>query len=89
MNNKNAVRGAIITEFINSKDKNMKFSSVQELIKEGNVGDFYFKYKRKEESENIHTANRIMKLDLYKKEIITVDRNVYKILNQYGEIRAK
>ena len=30
-----------------------------------------------------------MKLDLYKKEIITVDRNVYKILNQYGEIRAK
>ena len=32
MNNKNAVRGAIITEFINSKDKNMKFSSVQELI---------------------------------------------------------
>lgn len=83
------VRGAIITEFINSKDKNMKFSSVQDLIKEGNVGDFYFKYKGKEESEDIHTSHRIMKLDLYRKEITTIDQRVYKILNQYDELKIR
>lgn len=89
MNKNRTVRGAIITEFINSKDKDMKFSTVQELIKEGNVGDFYFKYKGKEESENVYTAHRIMKLDLYRKEITTIDQRVYKILNQYDEPKIR
>lgn len=89
MNKNKTVRGAIITEFINSKDKNMKFSTVQELIKEGNVGDFYFTYKGNVDSENTHTAHRIMKLDLYRKEITTIDQRVYKILNQYDELKLK
>lgn len=89
MNKNKAVRGAIITEFISTKDKNMKLSSIQDLIKEGNVRDFYFTYKGKAESEDTHTAQRIMKLDLYRKEITTIDERVYKILNQYDELKLK
>lgn len=89
MNKNVAVKGAIITEFINSKDKEMRLSSVQELVKEGNVCDFYFRYKAKEESPNTHIAQRIKKLDLYRKEITTIDEKIYRIMNQYEEPKLR
>ena len=89
MNKSQVIQKAIITQFINSKDKNIKFETVQDLIKEGNVREFYFKYKRKEDSDKSYIAQRIFKLDLYRKLITTIDNKVYMIMNKYGEIKAK
>lgn len=82
MKNSIPVRKVTITEFVNSKDKSMRFKSFKELIKEGNVIDFYFVYSMAQEPSKRYKSNRIRKLDLYRKEITTMDNRIYNFLNQ-------
>lgn len=73
-----------IIEFINTKDKNKKYDNFQEFIKDGGVTEYCFKYRLDEDRKDIvRTSQRIRKLDLYNKEVYTINDNIkYKILNE-------
>ncbi len=72
----------VISYFIDSKDKNVRFNTVPELIHEGNVTKFRFVFK-KNNSKKRYISSRIEKLDLSRKIITTIDGRAYKILNKY------
>lgn len=80
MNNKE-VKNVEIKKFINSKDKKMEFNNFQDLLKEGSVFNFYFIYIDNKD-KNQYRSKNIIKLDLYKKLITTVNGNVYKFCNE-------
>ncbi len=82
MKNSMPAKKVTITEFVNSKDKSKRFRTFKELIKEGNVLDFYFIYNKAQEPNSKYRSKRIMKLDLYRKEITTMDDKVYKFSNE-------
>lgn len=81
MENKKATTSIYVRQFINVKDSNVKFNSLQELIYEGQVTMYYFVYTKPDE-DGYHISTRISKLDLYNKVITTVDGRKFKILNE-------
>lgn len=71
-----------ITKFISTKDKTKIIDNFPTLLKEGGVTEFFFLYLE-ENSKKIHNSQRIIKLDLYNKEVYTTEENIkYKILNE-------
>lgn len=81
--------GIYITEFISTKDKNIRACSIPELIKEGNITNFMVIFKLDESSDKKYKTQRIYKLDLYHKEITTIDQRRYKIMNSYEISKIK
>jgi hypothetical protein len=73
-----------ITEFINAKDKKKKYDNFKDLLKDGLVTEYYFKYiVSNDPQKNVKTSGRIRKLDLYNKEAYTVNEAIkYKISNE-------
>lgn len=75
------VKNVEIKKFINSKDKNMQFYNIKDLVKEGNVGDFCFVYQ-KANDEKRYISKNIIKLDLYQKLITTANGKIYRFCNE-------
>ena len=74
-----------ITKFISTKDKTKTIDNFPMLLKEGGVTEFFFLYvKNGDKSNVVHNSQRIVKLDLYNKEVYTTEENLkYKILNEF------
>lgn len=73
-----------ILEFVNTNDKSKVYNNFQELLKEGGVTQYCFKYIIANDKEKrVRTSQRITKLDLYRKEAYTTNDNIkYIILNE-------
>lgn len=75
-------RGVVISKFINIREKDKTFSSLQELISDGLVQDYKFVYTRpRDEEKKNYLSSRIVKLDLYRGIVTTANGRVFRILN--------
>ncbi len=82
MEKKKEIKEVFISQFVNANDKKIRHNSFQELIRDGLVTQFCFIYiNPKEKKKSKYISTRISKLDLYNKEITTVNGNKFKILN--------
>ena len=82
MNNVQESTVVTITQFVNIKDRKYTIDNMDDFLEEGGISDFYFRY-RNQNGEKSH-SQRIIKVDLIKKEIITADRKIYKFLNEHS-----
>lgn len=83
MKNTKIVNGVNILQFVNLKEKDKKFGSLQDLIREGLVTDYKFIYTKPTDKENKkYISTRIIKLDLYNGLVTTANGRRYRILNE-------
>lgn len=71
-----------ITQFVKVDDRKYTIDNMDDFLEEGGIRDFYFRYQN-QNGEKSH-SQRIIKVDLIKKEIITADNRIYKFLNEHS-----
>lgn len=81
MKKEHVIKDIEITKFVNSKDKNIKPLDLYGLLKEGNITEYYFIYKKPSNEETYRSKN-IVFLDLYDKKITTENGNIYTYVNE-------
>lgn len=89
-------KSIIVTEFINSKDERKSVKTFEELLAEGNIFEFYFKYKTITKdgdkaliSKATKKSSFIKKLDLYNRIIYTYAGEVFRIRNDFSIVNPR